>query len=88
MKSGCLYERGNHSSIEKLTFARFSLEALTLRRLDQKTGPVIDAVITRRERQTAFTGNAAMPPNGWNPQGERSRMRGSWAKERSEPASL
>ena len=29
MKIGCLYERGDHSSIEKVTFARFSLEWLT-----------------------------------------------------------
>jgi sialidase-1 len=29
MKIGCLYERGEHSSIEKVTFARFSLEWLT-----------------------------------------------------------
>ena len=29
MTIGCLYERGDHSSIEKLTFARFSLNWLT-----------------------------------------------------------
>lgn len=29
MEIGCLYERGNHSSVEKLTFARFSLAWLT-----------------------------------------------------------
>jgi sialidase-1 len=29
MKIGCFYERGEHSSIEKVTFARFSLEWLT-----------------------------------------------------------
>jgi sialidase-1 len=29
MKIGCLYERGDHSSVEKVTFARFSLEWLT-----------------------------------------------------------
>ena len=29
MKIGCLYERGEHSTIEKVTFARFSLEWLT-----------------------------------------------------------
>jgi len=29
MKIGCLYERGEHSSIEKVTFARFSLAWLT-----------------------------------------------------------
>jgi sialidase-1 len=29
MKIGCLYERGEHSTVEKLTFARFSLEWLT-----------------------------------------------------------
>ncbi len=29
MKIGCLYERGDHSSIDEVTFARFSLEWLT-----------------------------------------------------------
>jgi len=29
MKIGCFYERGDHSSIDKVTFARFSLEWLT-----------------------------------------------------------
>jgi len=29
MRIGCLYERGEHSSIEKVTFARFSLAWLT-----------------------------------------------------------
>jgi sialidase-1 len=29
MQIGCLYERGKHHSIEKVTFARFSLEWLT-----------------------------------------------------------
>jgi len=29
LKIGCLYERGQHSTVEKLTFARFSLEWLT-----------------------------------------------------------
>jgi len=29
MQIGCLYERGEHSSTEKVTFARFSLEWLT-----------------------------------------------------------
>jgi sialidase-1 len=29
MKIGCFYERGDRSSIDKVTFARFSLEWLT-----------------------------------------------------------